>query len=330
MNSSLISPILHLLPTIQKYSLRNEMDFYGFSSLIANQLKFNYTPLPCISSWKHGWVPQASITYPLHIAHWGSRTNQHVVQTIWQEEFLKRHGYKNVKAAGAPFCYAPAVDVERIPSSLLVVPVHSLAHISLNEKFEAFFEEAAYIGKKFDTVVVCLHQESITENILQVLERYKLQYVLGASAHDGNSLLRMKTLFCQFESLITNQNGSHVPYFNLCGGKSAIVGPYYVFPTEQLEKHEWYKKHPELLEAAKFHSEENIRRHFPFLFVDIEKQICHQKWAASELGQELTLTSEEIETLVGWNFTGRINRFTSNPKESIKSFIGRNKNPIVR
>lgn len=314
---------------IQKFPLRTEMDFYGFSSIVAKSLGLSYTPLPCIGSWKHGWAPQFSIKYPLHIAHWGSKTNQHVVQNLWQERFLLEHGYKNVTAAGAPFCYLPEAIVSRIPRSLLIVPVHSLSHIKLEESFEAFFEEASLLSKKFSVAVVCLHQESVTDNILAVLRRYQLPYIVGASAHDGNSLLRMKTLFSQFECLITNQIGSHVPYFNLCGGRSSIVGPYYVFPANQLEKHEWFRKHPELIESAKLLTEENIRQQFPFLFMNIEKQVCHKEWAASELGQNLILPFEEIKELAGWSLMGGLKRLKTNPKQVLKNWSGRARNPII-
>lgn len=309
------------LPTIRQIPVRNEPDFYGFSLLIARDLRLQSAPVSLVTTWKHGWNPDKSIDYPKQIAHNGTARHHHVVHNEWQLSFLKKHGYRHVEVAGAPFIYAPIPKVTRIPNSLLVMPAHTLKHMPIADNFEAFFERVVKMKKDFPNILVCLHQESVSPQILEVLARLNLDYVLGASGWDGHSLTRMRTIFSSFECMVTNTLGSHIPYFNYCGGRASVMGPFMKFTREMLSKHDWYRANPEIMERHLRWSDADGMKYYPFLYVDIREQQNHWEWAAKELGHSYKRTAKECAEILRWRFVRRFNAFPRHPRATIRSFL---------
>lgn len=318
------------LPPIRPISLRNESDFYGFSLIVAEALGLERAPLSLNETWKHGWNAPESIRYPKQVVHWGHERDFHVVQNDFQRQFLVQQGYLNVVAAGAPFIYAESADRAKIPRSLLITPGHTLKHIPVTDNFEQFFSDLAPIRADFDEVLVCLHQESTSPEILETLRRHNLDYVLGASAHDGNSLKRVRAIFSRFESMVTNAMGSHVPYFNYCGGKTSILGPHFDFSRESLLKHDFYRDNPKILENALSWSDADVRKHYSFLYCDIREQVVHWDWAARELGHEYRRSWREAADLMGWNTGSRVRMISRHPRRALKSFLPWMQIPVLR
>ena len=56
------------------------------------------------------------------------------------------------------------------------------------------------------------------------LNELKIPWITGAWLNDINALQRIRNLFSQFDYLITNSVGSHIPYAGYCGCKILMLG----------------------------------------------------------------------------------------------------------
>lgn len=144
-----------------------------------------------------------------------------------QADLLQRHGYTRVRAIGLPIIYAPEPAVTRIAGSLLVVPTHSLVGDKYPDRapFESYAEEILKIAPQFSKVTVCVHP-NCAKNGLWVKEFRErgCEIVFGAQTNDANALRRMRHLFAQFETVTTNDWGSHVAYALAFGARVSIHG----------------------------------------------------------------------------------------------------------
>jgi hypothetical protein len=144
-----------------------------------------------------------------------------------QADHLRRHGYPHARAIGMPIVYAPEPALPRLPGSLLVVPTHSLAGFIYPDRtpFERYADEIVKIAAGFQSVTVCVHP-NCQQNGLWVKEFAErgFEIVFGARTGDANALGRMRALFAQFESVTTNDWGSHVAYALAFGAKVSIAG----------------------------------------------------------------------------------------------------------
>ena len=82
--------------------------------------------------WQHGWNPTDNVSHPEVITSTDGlsrhrrATHTFLVARDDEATALRRFGYRSVHAVGLPIVYQPKVQVDRLPGSLLVMPVHSL------------------------------------------------------------------------------------------------------------------------------------------------------------------------------------------------------------
>jgi len=142
-------------------------------------------------------------------------------------DFMREHGFRNVKSIGLPIVYTEEFEYPRKSGSLLVMPMHSIDGERFEEKaaFEKYVQEVAEISKNFSDLTVVIHQSCIRNKLwLREFQSIGAKIVPGAYPNDANSLARIKILLQQHEFMTTNEWGSHVAYALAFGAKVSIWG----------------------------------------------------------------------------------------------------------
>lgn len=179
--------------------------------------------------WQHGCHGPWQMASPgvLVVNAPGAQARPAFVARQEEADLLRANGYPQVRAIGLPIVYTPPPQVERVAGSLLVVPTHTLIGDKFPDRvhFERYADEVREIAGQFRHVVVCVHP-NCRKNGLWVKEFTErgFEIVYGAQTDDANALLRVRTLFSQFETLTTNGWGSHVAYALAFGLRVSITG----------------------------------------------------------------------------------------------------------
>jgi len=204
--------------------------------------------------WQHGsfgsWskrVP-STLVYNLEPAAF-----PFLVARVDEQLCLMEDGYKDVRAIGLPILYTPGLAPKRVPRSLLVVPTHTLLGATYPDRsvFEAYANEIAAIAGDFEHVVICVHPHCKTNGFwVNEFSSRGFPIIYGAQTDDRNALLRMRTLFEQFEYVTTNGWGSHIPYALAYGAKVSLHGPEPALRAENLLKDGTWRKNLEALRKA--------------------------------------------------------------------------------
>ena len=319
MNLENIQILVAKLPSIERFEPRHELDYYGFSRILALRNNLNSLPHPLISGWKHGWLPSYALRFKEQVVQDGGEKSYLIVNTQLQKSFLQDVGFENVLSGGLPFCYSSSAEVTKIQSSLLIVPCHTLLHIGFSSDLDDFFENALKIGADYGHVAVLEHQDS---DFSIYKKRYTdVTFIKGASAYDVNSFARLRLIFGAFENMITNGTGSHLIYGSLEKMNISIIDPFYTQSTESLKKHPWYLKNSHLFSTSEFYTEQYTRKELPFFFNKITQQTNHYEWACKESGLDQVFETNEINKILGWKGTHMIPRITTHPKAFIKNMI---------
>jgi hypothetical protein len=300
------------LPQIDKIQLKSEADYYGASSLIAEQLGLKKNPRS-FAHWMHGWLIDSKVIHPRELTCWGEVDDTILVATLEQENTLREFGYQKVYAVGLPFIYGEnTCGIKREPNSLLVMPNHSSEFSTNTDDQELYIKSIASLKTEFSKIIVSIHGSCLKKGYwLPVLEKYNLPWIVGASTDDKNAMKRMHNLFSSFEYVTTNTLGSHVLYASYKGCKVSIYGSYYGLKKESYSTDPWYQKYPEILEK-RINSlmEENIRSLFPWLFVYPTEANSNKFWASTTIGEENKLEPKEVAELLGWPLKSQIKGYS--------------------
>jgi hypothetical protein len=298
------------LPANYYIPFRNESDLYG-ASHIAKIYTGVKTEKPINGIWNHGCVPDFFGDHPIRFA--GSYTPdnksaRYFVARQSQEKAMIQGGYSFVKAIGLPVIYVEKKELERIPGSLLVMPVHSTIYTENDWNFKKYVEQIETIRKYFSKVVVCVHVSCFEKGYWVNEFREKgfevIQGVLGVGANDH---LRLQKLMSMFEYVTTNGFGSHIAYASYYGAKVSIYGEFPIYRRDDFKNDPNHKACPKLLETTcKLLSEENVRTHLREFFQFPKDAIQRIDWAMGEIGYENRISPKEMKELFGWNWKERI------------------------
>lgn len=208
----------------------NGSDFYGAYHVAAQYAgialpKFYSTK----SFWAHGvngpWenISRESLVF---LPYYNPDLNVFVARKD-QQEYLKSNGYKNTRAIGVPYAYVPHQGQKRVSGSLLVMPSHSIQGMMVddNKSFEIYIDQILKVSCYFSDVTVCLHSGCIKNGFwLNEFNALGFDVIQGANPSDRNSLIRMKSIFEQYDVMTTNMWGSHVAYALAEGCRVSIFG----------------------------------------------------------------------------------------------------------
>jgi hypothetical protein len=273
--------------------------------------------------WMHGWLPAYHNVHPALIAlhkKEGQAAGYDFAAQIAEEKadapqwvaradqaaYLAGHGYRHVRAIGLPIVYLPPPAVARVPGSLLVLPPHSHRNHGPGDPLaEAYAEAILSVRRRFEHVWVGISEDDILDR--QWLEAFRSRGIgvfTTTDRGDSRTLARLRRVLSAFEYVTTNGFGSHVALAAYCGAKVSVFGPFADFPRERMAATHAMKIHPELLDAAcALCTEEALRRHYPFLFVEPDAATARQEWGAAEVGEPCRLPAAELRTLFGWDAT---------------------------
>ena len=221
-----------------------------------------------------------------------------------QVDFIKRCGYRNVEAIGLPFIYVPSPGLKRVNGSLLVMPGHSLAGMSVSNRseFAAYAAEVKQEARNFPHVTVCLHPSCLKSGFwVREFEALGFTVIEGARTHDLNALFRMKSIFEQYEFVTTNVWGSHVAYALASGCKVSIYGRVPKFNSDGVQLFDAAARtHPERRKIALSDEVEKQKREF------LEKFYVRPTCAVSDvelgnwfLGTQYRISRDEMAVALG-------------------------------
>ena len=270
--------------------------------------------------WMHGWIPSYhNIHYALIALHkkkgqhgdWDfeAQIQQEKFDTIqWvsradQAEFLLANGYQHVRAIGLPITYLPDPGVRREAGSLLVLPPHShKTHGPDDPLAEEYAEQIAALKPQFSRIVVGLNEDDIAKaQWIESFRRRGISVFTTTDQADPLTLMRLQRILSTFEYVTTNGYGSHIVLAAYCGAKVSVYGPYAEFPYERMKVTHAVKMFPRLLDSAyALCTEEAVRRHYPFLFVEPGQAVELREWAAQEVGEPSRVSPKELARLFGW------------------------------
>ena len=257
------------LPKRREVNLYTEPDCYGASTLISRSLYLPFTPRS-FGYWLHGWN-----SFPLkYVEVFGvNYDGTYLVARKDEEMFLVENG-KKAHAIGAPFVYTDnfisACDYKRIAGSLLIMPPHGMSYTTESWNEQMYIEEIHSVLKDFEYSAVCISPNDIEKNSwVGAFKKIGLPIIEGAKMSDANALIRMRSLFNQFEFVTTNSIGSHVAYAAYAGAKVSFYGKYQHLDARSLEHDDLYKAHPEILDFVVEHSSEvSVKERYGFLFCE--------------------------------------------------------------
>lgn len=170
-----------------------------------------------------------------------------------EADFMRAHGYGAVQAIGLPIVYVPEPQLPRIPRSLLVVPTHTLTGDTYIDRtpFEEYARSIKELAPHFDQITVCIHPNCRRNGLwVQEFAAPGIEIVYGAETSDAHALLRMRMLFAQFESVTTNDWGSHVAYALAFGCKVSIAGQPIEGDPAVRARDEMWKNEPAMMVTA--------------------------------------------------------------------------------
>jgi hypothetical protein len=205
-------------------------DQYGAIWVAAEYSKITlYEPYVVKSFWSHGCSPPWITEKPeiLVCNNANLKYKDVFVDRKNSELILKRAGFTKAKAIGLPILYTKSFNLKRSPLSLLVLPTHTLEgnQFSNRKAFDSYADEIQRASVGFDKVVVCVHPSCHKNGLWTNEFRARgFEILFGALNYDRNALIRMRSLFEQFETVTTNGWGSHVAYALAFGAKLSIYG----------------------------------------------------------------------------------------------------------
>jgi hypothetical protein len=281
---------------------------YGARWQAAKYCGLSFPPSDIPGEWQHGWNPEYMNWHPEGIVGTDGLSRHHKTKAFQfvarrdQEEALSRFGYTRAVAIGHPIVYVSKPEVERLPNSLLVMPVHS---ISTTEHQWNFDEYAGIIQKKsadFDHVVVCVSPNCFEKGYwVDAFRKRGFPVISGANFKDKNAYERLAILFQRFEFTTSNGFGSHLAYAQFFESKTSIFGPWPHYRKSDYNKDPIYLRCPELLD---FHfakpGGQRVRDAWPSLFCEPSLGIANQVWAENQLGTQAKKEPAELKKLFGW------------------------------
>jgi hypothetical protein len=298
--------LIRILPAAAPIVRRCEADNYGASHVIATTLDKINVPIS-LATWTHGASFWNKNEHVRQIVHHCNRIDRCLVNTKEQESFLRKRGFLRVHAVGAPVLYVEDKACDRVSNSLLVMPGHSLFNSNHDFDYEKYCDYICSIRKKFDVIVACVHVNDVKNNSWpRVFDRYKIPWVLGANAHDANSLLRMSRIFRTFEYMTTNSFGSHIAYAAYFGAKASISGEIYKYDLEDYKDVPWYEKNRKVMLYEKASVDRYINGpRKPDFLIDPTNATKQIEFGRRVLGYNSRRSPEELASLLGWSTAGQ-------------------------
>jgi hypothetical protein len=309
---------------IRKYMTpRNEADFYGATSIIAERCGFNPTHPPVArTSWVHfpipDWVePEVPLDLFTHRTFAVPKALRSVlVPTRNSQVFMREHGYHSAYAVGAPFIYALRYARPRIRGSRLVMPEHTLDYLTYsdqaNSTVKKLIDFVLETRSSYDLTIFCLHPDDVRKGIWpNQLAKVKIPWVSGAESSDLNALRRLVALISQFEEVLINNLGSQIVYGWHFGCKVRFAGVGMMHNATSPTDTDFFRRHPLGAQARAIRNSsmsgpqlEAVAKEYGMVGRSLAPA-RYELLSSKALGLESAKPTEEIVDLLGWRTGSR-------------------------
>lgn len=308
------------IPDAPLIPIRCEPDYYGASLLIARALGMSAAPASS-ASWVHG-CDMLPVPREVFSPHFNNPEQTHLVSNEAAAAWWRSRGMNRAIAVGCPFIYTPPSGASRMTNSVLAMPAHGLPGVLADELHaHSWLKTVAELKPRFANITVCLHRHDVPK-LAPMVEALDMHWITGAS-HDSDSLPRIRSMFDQFEHVVTDSLGSHVPYAAWSGCKVCFLEPLQHRSWEQVRDLPHQKNHPEMEKNIRYHQKDSLLERVPFLFVDAVENACRpMEWAARALGVESMRPPEEVARLLGWRWSADEPAFQDMPYERAALLFG--------
>jgi hypothetical protein len=311
----------------EKIKLYSEADYYGASYIISSLLGKSRPPRS-FCTWKHGWGDCLPLKHPGQLIIDTSLKDQaNLVHTQTQAEFLQSAGFHNAYAVGMPFSYAWRFfeGPPRKRGSLLAMPPHMSRYIDIDYHEESYLSAILQVAEDFSEVSVCITTACDEHGRWRsASERLGLNVIVGGNVFDRNSLLRMLSIFSQFDYVTSPSLGSHIVYASLCGCRVSVYGQVSKTAKEAYLKEPYYQRYPEILDLVLSREAEGFREDIISRFRGHPADAkTHIDWAKQQAGIENLRCPGDLARLLGWNLETRIKLIPSTTKRILAKISSR-------
>lgn len=291
--------------------LRNSMDRYGFSYLLANQLGMN-SPRKGLCDWVHGWVWWEDIMGPKDILsnYIVPKDVAIVVATENQKQVILNHGYKNsLFVGGLPYAYCPDLDVPKCQNVLLAILPHSGASQYYDVFDKHYLDYLCAIKDDWESIFVSIYYLDENERLINEIERRGLKVVIGANPNDRYSMLRTQLMFTLADAVNSNTMGSHIAYALASNCKVSLVDDLYTFDESVSLKGNPHLTKEDVDKWTFVNSSEYLKDQFKYLFVDPALGERNKQLGQEYIGWENMLENTILKHAIGWNFKQQLSFF---------------------
>jgi hypothetical protein len=300
-NTKVLLPSVNIFKQDPNHYLYRWSDHYGAfevaSKYLRKKIGLMYPEEYIV--WHHGLYGPWLNVHPLLISFGASDKSFKIfVARKDQEDFLKQNGFLKAKAIGMPIIYEETPKVDRIKNSLLIMPPHTL---NREEKKDAavyndYIEYLKQFVDKYEVTFACIHNNCMRNGMwIDEFKSIGVDIISGAQTNDANALSRQLHLFKQFETVTTNQWGSHVAYALYCGAKVSISGPVVSRERDDYLKDASWSEKPHILdlilsEEVKFKQEDALKK----FRVNPTDAVSDEEYGRFLVGYDLKLSPKEL------------------------------------
>jgi hypothetical protein len=316
------------------YPLRNEVDRFGFSWLMAKHIGIKGEPPKALCNWVHGWKWYDTVDYRLLApAHPAIRYKTIVVTNERQKLELEGFGFQRVIIGGLPFAYSfnalsknniniadiPVIDKER--DTLVLLPK---CGYDGGYSCDSFNSVLSYVNSSVelrDRSILCVFGGDLNiDEVRDTLKKHKIPFITGSNPYSRVDLIRINKIFSKFKFAVTNTIGSHIPYLAACGVKIKLIEPFNERSIDSFLLSKTIRgfgsDYINYLETV------NSKDYFLDRYGDILSFDNFSDdltgWGLREIGYHQMLDKSAIVSAFGWNMSGRVRAYT----ETVKFRIG--------
>ncbi len=300
-----------LLPPVAQIKLRSGVDRYGFSHILAKNLKLTRRPRS-FTAWVHGWAWWREHSVELHgFSKLNKKTNIVVTNELERLAFLSE-GFINVFCGGLPFAYVPQQHAKRNDHALLAFPAHSAEAEKVSSNASDYFDYLASIKKDFDGIYVSIYSLDWNGPIHSEALKRGLNVIKGANPSDANGLLRVRSILDSFLHVTSNVMGSHMLYALYSGCNFSFSGPFYSYDKSfflsngNLHGHTMQYIEKILL----LYGEVYVRSNFGKFFTNHPNLgISDLEFSKMAIGEAHILDDNQLLDVLGWTVVGQVSGY---------------------
>lgn len=290
LSSSRIFDINNLTQDLELYSteLYPTNNFYGIANNLKKYSGYNEPINACIEHGVYfgGFVNDSeTINSGLSaIITFGSKRYEHI-KKVTDKRVIKIGPY--IHYADQYYSEEEIKNIKRkLGANLLVFPTHSIDNVNVNYNIQKFIFEIKKIGKKFDTINICLYWKDIQRGLHNAYKDEGFNIVTAGHRNDPNFLNRLKTIITLSDYTISNDIGTHIGYCIY------LNKPHYVFNQKTnysgKTKADYKKEFDRGKNYTRIFDKEkneivNSFNEFKFNITSLQKEVCNKYWGFEEL-----------------------------------------------